>query len=174
MRSPAGLPTGPVAKPGPPPRPVELTRRLGNPGHRSELPVASAPIGDVVEAATPSVELPPYARALWDEVVPVLARFSLRTTDLPAIEAMCMAYARMMQARDVINRQGLFALGSTGQMVEHPAFKIEQQASRTFLAYAGQFGLTWVARSNLGLTEATRGEILSRMSDKMGVSPRSE
>lgn len=160
-------------KPGPPPRPVELTRRLGNPGHRSNLPAESAPLGDAIVSAEPPPSLPPYGRALWDEVVPILARYSLRSTDLPAIEAMCQAYARMKQATDVINRQGLFSLGSTGQMVEHPAFKIEQQASRTFLTYAAQFGLTWVARSNLGLTEATRADILTKMEDRMGAQPRS-
>lgn len=161
-----------TGRPGPPPRPVELTRRLGDPGHRGVGQAVSAPLGDEIIAAEAPAALPPHARALWDEVVPILSRWSLRSTDLPAIEAMCMAYARMMQARDVINRQGLFSLGSTGQMVEHPAFKIEQQASRTFLSYAQQFGLTWVARSQLGLSEATRGAILSTMSEKMGASPR--
>lgn len=86
---------------------------------------------------------------------------------------MCVAYARMVMAGQVINQEGAFTLGSTGQMVAHPAWKMEQEASANFLRYAQQFGLTWLARSNLGLTEATRQTLLAQMDRTVGKNSRS-
>jgi P27 family predicted phage terminase small subunit len=165
-----------AGKPGPAARPVELTRRLGNPGHRTGLPEQSAPIGnEVAETVEAPADLPPPGQDLWREVIPTLSKYGgLRSADLPALKAMCVAYARMVLAGQVLNAEGYFTLGSTGQQVAHPAFKMEQEASATFLRYAQQFGLTWLARSNLGLSEATRQQVLAQMGQTVGKNPRAD
>lgn len=156
------------------PKPIELKRRLGDPG--KHLPAGvneSAQIGDEIVPIEPPDDLPPEGADLWREVLPTLAKYGgLRSIDLPALKAMCIAWARAQRASAVLDKQGYFTTGSTGQMVAHPAMKVEQEYMSVFLRYATEFGLTWIARSRLGLNEATRQAILSGMDKNLGANPR--
>lgn len=107
------------------------------------------------------------------DVLPVLARYGgLRNVDLPALKGMCIFWAQAERLQIVLNEQGYFSQGSTGQMVEHPAFKMHQSAREAFLKHAREFGLTWIARSNLGLSEATRTAVLAGLEGEIGTNPR--
>ena len=162
-----------MAKPGPAPMPIELRKRLGDPGHRLPKEAESAQIGDELEPVAPPADMPEQGKILWMEVLPVLARYGgLRTVDLPALKSMCLLWARAERAAQVLNEQGYFTQGSTGQMVAHPAVKMEQEARMLFLRHAEQFGLTWIARSKLGLSEATRSAVLAGLEGKVGANPR--
>src|SRR5205085_177510 len=66
-----------------------------------------------------------------------------------ALQAMCVQWARAQMATKVIGRHGYFALGSTGQIVEHPALAIERHAHGLFLRFAEQYGLTAAARARI-------------------------
>lgn len=153
--------------------PIELKQRLGDPGKRLPKDAASAEIGETMEPVAPPDDIPVQGKDLWMEVLPVLARYGgLRTVDLPALKAMCMAWARAEICADILNRQGYFSKGSTGQTIPHPAFKMEQDARSVFLKFAEQFGLTWISRSKLGLSEATRSAVLAGLEGKIGANPR--
>lgn len=156
--------------------PIELKQRLGDPGHRLPKDARSAEIGDKIEnvkAVKAPADLPPEGKALWEEVLPVLSHYGgLRTVDLPALKSMCQMWARAERAAAVVNEQGMFTQGSTGQMVPHPAIKIESEARSMFLKHAQEFGLTWIARSRLGLQEATRNAVLAGLEGKVGANPR--
>jgi P27 family predicted phage terminase small subunit len=130
-----------LADPGPTPMPIELRKRLGDPGHRLPKNAESAPIGETIEPVAPPEDLPPEGQALWREVLPVLANYGgLRMVDLPALKSMCVLWARAERAAAVLNEQGYFTQGSTGQMVAHPAVKMESEARMLFLRHAEQFG----------------------------------
>lgn len=162
-----------MAKPGPAPMPIELRQRLGDPGHRLPKGAQSADIGETIEPVKPPDDLPEEGKALWIEVLPTLARYGgLRSVDLPALKSMCALWARAERAAAVLNKQGYFTQGSTGQMVAHPAVKMEMEARTAFLRHAEQFGLTWIARSKLGLSEATRSAVLAGLEGKVGANPR--
>lgn len=158
---------------GPPPKPVELQRRLGNPGHRP-LPERSEPVGaEVLPDVPPPEGLHPIAEAHWREIVPVLFRHGgVREVDLPALKALCVAWARMELTSRVLDQAGYFAQGSTGQAAKHPAWDMWVAASGLYLRYAQEFGLTWIARSRLGLNEATRESIQRGIEQHLGANSR--
>jgi P27 family predicted phage terminase small subunit len=156
-----------------PPKPIELKKKLGDPGKRLPKDAKSVELDRISEVRPPD-DLLPEGRELWEEIMPVFERYgALNSTDLPAIKAMCTAWARGQRLARVLDEQGYFSQGSTGQMVEHPAAKMEREYMAVFLRYASEFGLTWIARSRLGLTEATRQAIMRGMDANLGANPRS-
>lgn len=162
-----------MSTPGPVPRPIELSQRLGDPGKRLPKDARSAPIGESITYAEPPEDMPTEGQLLWKEVLPVLANYGgLRSVDLPALKSMCLMWARAERLHKVLNEQGYFSQGSTGQMVAHPALKEERESRQAFLRHAEQFGLTWIARSRLGLSEATRHAVLAGLEGQVGSNPR--
>jgi len=153
--------------------PIPLKRRLGDPGHRLPKDARDAEIGESIEPVEPPEDLPQPGKDMWMEVLPVLARYGgLRSVDLPALKSMCRMWATAELAAEVLNEQGYFTAGSTGQMVAHPAVRLEMDARNAFLRHAAEFGLTWIARSKLGLSEATRSAVLAGLEGKIGTNPR--
>lgn len=154
------------------PMPLELAHRLGDPGHRNKG-VASAEVGNSITPVAPPKTIPPEGQELWHEVLPVLAKYGgLRDVDLPALEGMCIHYARAKRLEAVVNKQGYFSTGSTGQMVVHPGIKEAREERAAFLRIAKEFGLTWISRSALGLSEATRSAVLAGLEGQIGTNPR--
>lgn len=160
-------------KPGPAPMPISLAQRLGDPGHRLAKDAKEAEIGESIEIVAPPADLPEDGQKMWMDVLPVLARYGgLREVDLPALKSMCRLWAIAEDSAKVLNEQGHYTTGSTGQMVAHPAIKVEQEARMGYLRHASEFGLTWIARSRLGLSEATRNALLAGLEGKVGANPR--
>jgi P27 family predicted phage terminase small subunit len=134
---------------GRPPKPIEQKIREGNAGKR-KLP-AVLHLGDGSPIEKPD-DLPPHAAALWDDLVPILTQANvLNQIDVAALRAMCIQWERGMQAGQVLRGQGLFSLGSTGQMVTHPALEVERAAHQMFLK------ITPVARSRIAAAAAVAG-----------------
>lgn len=67
----------------------------------------------------------------------------------------------------------LVALGSTGQLVEHPMVATERNASRLALSFASSFGLTPSDRARLGILifDAVRGKREAELDDAIGRRP---
>jgi phage terminase small subunit len=65
--------------------------------------------------------------------------------------------------------KGHFTLCSVGQIREHPALKIEREASATFLRMAVEFGLTPSGRIRLGQAELTRRNLAHELQNHLGV-----
>lgn len=126
-------------------KPVELQRREGDPGKRG-LP-APLRLGG---ALAHDPDLSPIARETWDELVTILVAAGVADAiDRPALEAMCLQWERGRVARQVLEREGYFTAGSTGQIQEHPALRIEARAHQLFLRFAEQYGLTAAARARI-------------------------
>lgn len=87
--------------------------------------------------------------AFWDEVVELLGDRVLKPIDRAALTAMCQQLDRAHEAARLIDDQGLVSKGSTGQMTEHPALKIEARAHAMLLRFAEQLGATPSARSRI-------------------------
>jgi P27 family predicted phage terminase small subunit len=133
------------------PKPVEQRQREGKLGHRS-LP---APVELVAAGFEKPEDLPVAASLLWDELVPILVAANvLNRVDRAALTALCVQWHRSVQARGVLAQEGLFALGSTGQVVAHPALEIERSAHLLFIRFAEQFGITPVARARIAAAVA--------------------
>lgn len=135
------------------PKPRAIREREGNPGKRP-LPEPVVVGGAPAEPMTPPAHLEDEAKDFWSEAITVLERLGiLDTIDSPALEAMATAYARMRQAQREVQEVGLTTYGANGQLVEHPAVKVERYSAKLFLQYAEHFALTPVARTRLGLAQ---------------------
>jgi len=77
-------------------------------------------------------------------------------------------YARYIQARKIIAKDGLLAIGSSGQFVEHPAVKIERNSMKMFLTAAEQYGIGPVARTRLGLADLHRRNMAAELERALG------
>jgi P27 family predicted phage terminase small subunit len=150
------------------PTPVEVRRRTGNPARRP-LPEPVVVGGRSIVAPEPPEDMPSDARHAWDTIVPRLHEIGLLDQiDELALEAMCTQWARAKQAGRVVAEQGHVTLGSTGQMVEHPALATERNAHQMFLKLAEHYALTPIARTRLGLAELQRKSLAHEMAGALG------
>jgi P27 family predicted phage terminase small subunit len=145
------------------PKPVEVRRREGNP--RKHAMPEPLQVGGRVAELEPPEDLPEDGKDVWKQIVPRLAEVGvLDQVDTYAVEAMCTQWARAKQAGRIIAQQGHVTIGSTGQLVEHPALQTERNAFQQFLRFAEHYALTPVARTRLGLAELERKSLASTMS----------
>ena len=109
--------------------------------------VSHRPIPKVVEIAPQITNAPPApddlpdkGKELWDAVMPWLCEVNaVQEVDVPALKAMCHSWAQAEHAKEVLEVQGYFVLGSMGQMTAHPAVAIMQAAHDRYLRFAQDF-----------------------------------
>lgn len=166
-------------KRGPAPKPAELRRleaATGGTLNHTSVPDIVTPGGRPLEPpAAPASLRDVYALELWNAVSRALHELGvLANLDLPVLAAMCTQYARMRRAQDVLELEGLFARGSTGQITQHPALKIEREATRLFHVLASEYALTPSARTRLGLDLLLGARIQRTLQedDDLGPNPR--
>lgn len=152
------------------PKPAEQKALEGNPGHRP-LPepvlVGGRPLP--TEMIEPPAYLPDDAQEFWRDSVATLIEVGIiDRVDAPALEALATQYARMRQANRVVASEGHFARGSTGQLVQHPALKIEREATAMFMRLAEHYALTPIARVRLGMAELHRRSLAQELNDDLG------
>lgn len=152
------------------PKPVEQRELEGNAGKRPlPEPVLIGGRPELADLAVPPSTLPEDAQEFWEETVAMLVEVGMiDRVDVPVLEQLAVQYARIRGAQRVIAEFGYFAKGSTGQVVEHPALKIEREATGMFLRIAEHYGLTPVARTRLGLAELHRRSLESEMQSALG------
>lgn len=156
--------------PGPPPKPVEQKIRDGNPGkERLPEPLVVSGRPELEDLRDPPSYLPREAKRFWRDTVLKLVDVGIADkVDIPALEQLATQYARIRFAQSVIAEEGMFARGSVGQIKEHPAVKIEREATLLWFRLAQEYALTPVARTRLGLAELHRRSIATEMDDKLG------
>ena len=143
-------------KPGPPPIPFPLKALRGNPGHQRLRPTpepASEP-----KCPEPPPFLSAYAKDEWWQVAPDLHRLGLLTVaDVASLGAYCYAYGQWRMAAEALarmadrdeNMHGLLIKTTDGNARRNPLVKIAADAAEDMLRFAGEFGLTPVARTRL-------------------------
>lgn len=107
--------------------------------------------------------LPTPAVELWEEIVPALqAAGVIDRVDTAALVSLCVQWARAEEARELLEEDGLLAIGSMGQVAAHPALAIERAAHVAFLKFAQDFGITPAARARIAAALAGARENLER------------
>jgi P27 family predicted phage terminase small subunit len=103
--------------------------------------------------------LPRYARDEWHRVAPELYRLGLLTlVDVTALAAYCDAYGRWRTASEALAKmaerdatcRALLVKNADGNARQNPLVKIAARAAADMLRFAGEFGLTPVARARIG------------------------
>lgn len=121
------------------------------------------------ELEDPPTHLPEEAKEFWRESVTRLIEVGIiDRVDVPVLEQMSVQYARIRQAQKVIAVDGHFVPGSVGQLREHPALKIEKDATALFLKMAEHYALTPIARTRLGLAELHKRTLAKELQEGLG------
>jgi P27 family predicted phage terminase small subunit len=138
--------------PGPPPKPVEQKRALGNPG-KQKLPntaeiAALEPLDDSVPA-----HLGPDGRELWQGVTAAASRW-LAPSDSLALLMLCELYDRRTEYKKCMTDYGtLIQRPNDGHLVANPAAQLLIQTEKQITDLASVLGLTPADRTRMGLAE---------------------
>jgi P27 family predicted phage terminase small subunit len=147
---------------GPAPKPSNIVKLEGNPGHRKinrhePKPRPIAP--DCPEW------LDPEAKAAWKRVLPILDRMHVLTVaDGDMLAVLCQAVAELEQTT-ISLRDGLTFKTDKGYVGQHPAVAIRHQAMRVIRAVGGEFGLSPAARVRLIAPELQEDQALADLLD---------
>jgi P27 family predicted phage terminase small subunit len=142
---------------GPPPSPSYLKLLRGNPGKRRVPPEPQPEVAPACPDAP--AFLGEYAKEEWSRVTPGLhACRLLSALDIQPLAAYCHAYETWRTAVEVMQRmaadnpaaKGLFIETKDGTPRRNPIVKIAVDAANNMLRFAGEFGMSPVARSRLG------------------------
>ena len=130
---------------GPKPKPTELKKVQGNPGHR--------PLNQAQPKPKMAVKKPrgmqPIAQRLWDEYVPELSRLQVLTgVDSAAFRLMAEHFGFAVQAAKLLQEKGLTVATDEG-VKKNPLAQIFKDNSLAFKAYASEFGMTPSSRTRL-------------------------
>jgi P27 family predicted phage terminase small subunit len=92
-----------------------------------------------------------YAKEEWWRVAPELHLLGLLSAiDGACLAAYCSSYAMWRQASEELAReQGLLVITQAGDQRRSPLIKIIADAANDMVRYAGEFGLTPVARTRI-------------------------
>jgi P27 family predicted phage terminase small subunit len=138
-------------KPGPPPKPVERQRAVGNPGHKKLATQVVALPSLKIETPAPE-HLGNKGAALWLDVTD-FARAWLGYSDLAILTALCEAIDRRDILMQTLTQDGYFLQTDKGYRYAHPALgalsTLEQQITKWF----AMLGLTPTDRARLGVAE---------------------
>ena len=131
---------------GNPPVPFVVAKLKGFPGKRSKR----APIEPAMLPKCPEAPewLHEYAKQEWWRVAPELHVLGLLSSvDSACLGAYCSSYAMWRQASEVLN--GLVFTTQAGDPRRSPLIKVIRDAAANMVRYAGEFGLTPVARTRI-------------------------
>ena len=136
-----------MARDGPPPQPTALRILRGNPSKRP-LPK---------NEAQPRNGIPPCprhiqgeARKEWRRTSRELAACGLLTSvDRAALAAYCQAWARWVQAEDVLRKAGVLVKTPNGMLVQSPILAVANRAMDQMRAFLVEFGMTPAARTRI-------------------------
>lgn len=91
-------------------------------GRKAEI---SAVDGALDKAPPAPKWLPPYGKAEWKRLVPILvADRKLAVHELSSVESYCVAIARVREAEEAIQRDGITYIAPDGQPKRNPATSI--------------------------------------------------
>lgn len=137
----------------PKPIPLKLIEGRGNGKDTAGREIPKAP-NFVRLPPTPPRNLPKEAQNEWKRVVPELSRLELlKPVDRASLTAYCLTWARLMEAQEILNAEGLLHRNSQG-VVRHPALAVVEAASKELRAWANEYGLTPAAENRI----AKKGE----------------
>ncbi len=134
--------------------PTALKVATGNPGKRAINTKEPKPKGKLTLPNT----LSPLASKLWKRVVQAMPDGVFTQADEAALVAYCEAYANLLTATKEINRVGMFSTGSQGQVIVHPAVRIQADASRIISSLGARIGFDPISRANITTDEEEAGD----------------
>ena len=129
-----------------PPVPFIQRKLRGNPGKRPMRPPPEPAI--LPKCPEPPEWLHEYAKEEWWRTAPQLHVLGLLSSvDIACLSAYCSSYAMWRQASEELER--LTVETQAGDLRRHPLIKVIADVASDMVRYAGEFGLTPVARTRI-------------------------
>lgn len=127
------------------PKPTEIKKLAGNPGHRP-LP-SNEPQYDEASDRAPT-GMSDEARKYWHALArQVIGSGVLRTVDVPAFVLMAEHYALAMRAaKDIEERDSLTVLDENGNERKVPHLQVFRDNAAAYRMFAAEFGMTPASR----------------------------
>ena len=117
----------------------------------------------------PPEHLHPDAKAFWRDSVTRLVEVGIiDRVDVPTLEMLATQYARVRAAGRAVDAMGYLIASPNGVVKEHPAVKIERDATMLFMQIAEHYALTPIARTRLGLAELHRRSLAQEIESGLG------
>jgi len=130
------------------PKPTAQHKREGTFRHDRHADRTQVPSG----VPDPPAMLSDDAAEEWRRVVALLSAAGLiAQLDRGALALYCQAWSDYWAAKAIVEDEGWTAVGSTGNVVEHPAVKAMQRSWAQVLQAAREFGMTPSARASIKL-----------------------
>lgn len=134
-------------KAGRPRKPTALHIVAGNPGKR---PLPKNEIKPDIEIPTMPRHLSAEGQAEWQRLAPVLFRLKLLSKlDRAAFAAYCQAWARHVEAEEMMAKTGAMAFTPNKFPIVNPWYTISKQSVEVMAKFLGAFGLTPSARAQI-------------------------
>lgn len=133
---------------GPAPTPTNIINLRGNPGKRATNKNEPKP----KPGASCPAWLDEVARKEWRRIAPELKRLKLLTlVDRTALAAYCQSYSRWYEAEQVVLDEGMTIKTKLGNVIQHPAVGIANQAMKQMYKFMAEFGMTPAARTRISV-----------------------
>ncbi|MEY4249667.1 MAG: hypothetical protein RJA87_1300 [Pseudomonadota bacterium] len=135
---------------GPQPKATVLKRLEGNPGKRKLNHAEPIPVG-VLKKPTFVTDA---AAEEWDRIIAAMPPGFYTPADASTLTVYVCAWAAHRNAVQIIEREGMFSTGSTGQTVPHPALAIIATQAGVILKAGDRLGMSPAARTRLQMPNA--------------------
>jgi P27 family predicted phage terminase small subunit len=151
---------------GRPPKPTEIKRALGNPGHRA-LPDAPGP-GEGLDPARNIPEPPTLGQdglELWNTIWTAGQKWLSPEADTPMIYMLCQAKdesEEIRRAMSIGDIKRFYILGN-GQQVTHPLVNQLKDLRLQMTGWLAALGFSPTDRARLGLTEVRDSAALDEL-----------
>jgi len=139
---------------GPAPKPTQLRLLHGDQPKRinHDEPPAPAGLPQCPEGVSDEV------RQVWDYTIGNLIVMGIATpADRDALHCYCEAVVAHRRASALLVKGSILVPGTLGVQMTNPLLRIQRDAAHTIKTFAGQFGFTPAARSEIHKGEASHG-----------------
>lgn len=136
---------------GPKAKPTALKIVQGT--YRADRAAANEP---VPQSGVPSCPtwLAPDGKREWKRLADELAALGLLSeVDRTALALYCQAFAEYREAARIVKAKGLTTVSDKGNVLQHPAVSIRNDAWRRVMKAAADFGMTPASRSRISVPE---------------------
>jgi P27 family predicted phage terminase small subunit len=128
-------------------------RSLG--GHYGRT-LADVPASELGPVGRCPAWLDPEAKRFWKQTAPELERLGLLTAlDRGSFAVLCSAWADVVAASAMLQKEGFTYQTKRGTLLAHPANRILHRAMQSFLESARQFGMTPAGRQRIKVAAVT-------------------
>lgn len=141
------------------PKPTEQRRLDGNPGHRplNEHEPKPPALDDTFDTPPAELTSSPRAVAEWTRLAPTLRKSRhVSVTDRTALMALCLEWARYLDAMDNVRTIGMVVKSPSGYPMTNPYLSIANRALAACTKLWPELGLTPSSRSRVVTTGEAR------------------